>query len=560
MLNNQKKIEKTSVILAISIILFSFMLMPLVSADLFSSSKDLKVNIDETSQLFFLGDISFFGSFLGMDLNLSLDAYAEYLSLIDEYISDSSDLQEFLTIDDVYGIPVFSESTLEQSTVFIVNTTLFSIVDELNPPELLDQLDHYFISVEHASITVTEGVAILGSDVQEFQVHHDGSYGFGGFFQLPFNEFPANGLGIISDQETIITVPSQTSLFYPFNAKIEIISTDDTRYTITDQNTIILVKSIDTTEVIQESLIHYFPLPDERVNDAEVTISVTETDLSNANPTMLIQSVTNQVSDFSDINTEHIFSFDQEQSVITLFSNLFNSGLILLNVTQPVEIDDNTFESAELLAGRGPEYVITVDQQKTLPIAIEGSSSLIFLNDHIHTETAKNSENGVILPLFSIILWIGAVMSILFYFHLKQNHQLIESTRDEPEILRKKGIRILSYTLTFLIFFILVDLEFSFQFGISFFSSMNTSINGFFVIILLLVQFLILAFIGFLYALPSLIIHNNVFKTLVKNKYNFLTRFLLLFPIFWLGLQIYFLVILNIFLSFVPWSSIMGLG
>jgi hypothetical protein len=558
MLNNEKtkKITKLSIML---VIIFFLLCNPLVSADLFSNEKNLNLDIDESTQLFFLGDISFSGSFQAVDINLSLESYKEYLSLVDTYLG-TADLEAFLSLNEVYGFPVFSETKLEQSTVYIINTTLFSVIDQLTPQELLNQLDNYFTMVENASILVKNGVAILGSNVEHFQVDHDQSYGIGGFFQLPLEDFRTNGLGIISDEESIITIPTQTSLFYPFNAKIEITNNEQKTITIADSNTIILVKTNEETELIQDSLLHYFPLPTQETIPTSVTISVTQTDLSTSNPTALIQSVSEALSDFEDVNIEELLSFDQEQSVITLASQMFNSGLILINTTQPVNIDDYTIESADVLVGRGPEYIITVNQQQTLPISVTGTSTLLFLNDHIYTYTAKDSENGVALPFFSILLWIGAIISIGLFFFFKQKQRLVDSTNDAIELLQKRWIRILIYAAVFFIFFVLVDLEFSAKFGVSFFSSLNLSIERMFVLIFLLIQLLILAILFVFYALPALFIHDMLSKTLVKNPYQIMTKIIILIPVFWLGLQIYFLVLLNIFLSFVPWSTVMGLG
>jgi hypothetical protein len=49
-------------------------------------------------------------------------------------------------------------------------------------------------------------------------------------------------------------------------------------------------------------------------------------------------------------------------------------------------------------------------------------------------------------------------------------------------------------------------------------------------------------------------------KTTLKNRYQFFTKILVILPLFWFGIQIYFLVLFNVFLSFLPLSSLVGLG
>lgn len=558
--NHQKKFKniiRSLVLFLVGISLF----LPSVSAQLFQDSNSIQLSTNETTAIYFIGDISLSGSFQGIQFDQDSNSIQQYMPFLQD-ISSFLELPDFTSLSTLYGFPLFSETRLNDADVFVVNTTYLSSINEYSAAELLSLKDEIVTSFSNVSLKIKNGIALFGSDTQKYQVNHNQSYGFGGFFQLPVtSQLPSTGIGIISDEKSLFTVPTNTSLIYPYNSEIDILNKENVVYHVSQSDQIILIKTSKKISFHQQSTVHFFPLLINDNSSSEAILSITQLDSPSISILPLLDDFTDTISSIDDTVDQSVLPVNQQlETVIPYLSELFNSGIILLNSSHNVLIDGNHLSNSMMLAGRGPEFTITLNQQESSPVFIQGESTLLFVDDHFYTSNTENSENGIILPLISILLWIVALASILFYWSTKTKNRLLPAKKDAPPVFQKQWVRILMYGIIFGILFLLVELQFSFLFGLSFLSLPATQNATLITIIFFLVQCIILVFFFFLYAFPAVLIHNMLCKTIIKNKYQFLTKLIILIPFFWLGLQLYFLVMLNIFLSFIPIPSITGLG
>lgn len=554
-------ISRRNRIIFIGIVLFcSVGLGEPTYAQLFSDSTML-TTVSETTPFFFFGDINLSGLFKGVKIDYPIDLSDDQAVLLKNYFS-SEDVQDFFPMDSLYAFPVFQETTICDVTIHLVNMSFLLALDRFSLEESIEKNDRMFTSFSNASVHIKKGIALFGSNQEKIQVYLNQSYGIGGLFQFPFPiESLTSGLCIFSHQESIMTSKTDTSVLIPFESEIHIISGDEDTFNLSDPNTLILLNTRDSVTLRQDSILHFFPLVSNSIATAEATIIVTESQLLQTNPLSLLNEANDRISEIDDMALSDLFLLDHElDSLMTLVSYVLNSGIVVLNSSQPIMIDDVQIPSASILAGRGPEYSIILNQQTTLPVLITGTSSLIFINDHIYTPSAKTVDKGITLPFWSILLWIAAIISILYYWSVKKQHRLINEDNEEPKIIQKKWVRVVLYSSIFLICFVLIDWEFSFRFGISFFTIISLQVEMLLIIILLLVQLLVLTLLFTLYALPALLVHTMIFRTTIKNKYHFFTKLIIPVPLVWIGIQIYFLVLFNIFLLMIPISSFPGFG
>ena len=558
--NHQKKFK--SITLSIVIFLLGVSLfVPSVSAQLFQDSNSIEISTNETTPIYLIGNISLSGSFQGIQFDQRTNSIQQYISFLQE-ISLILEIPDFTSLAELYGFPLFSETRLNDATVFVINTTYLSSINEYSAVELISLKDEIVTSFSDVSINVKQGIALFGSDAQKYQVNHNQSYGFGGFFQLPFNsQLPSNGIGIISDEKSLFTVQTNTSLVYPYNSEIDIIDGENVVYHVSQSDQIILIKTSKNVSLHQHSTVHFFPLLTDDNSSSEALLSITQINSPSNDILSLLDDFTETMSSIDDSVDQSVFPINQQlQTVIPYLSELFNSGIILTNTSNDVRIDGKNLSNPMILAGRGPQFTLTLNQQESSPVSIQGESTLLFVDDHFYTSTAENSENGITLPLISILLWIAAIVSILFYWSLKTKHRLLTKNNDAFYLFQKRWVRILIYGIILGILFLLVDLQFSFRFGLSLITQPAAQNNALITLIFFLIQSIILVFLFFLYAFPAVLIHNMICRTTIKNNYQFLTKLIILIPFFWVGLHLYFLVLLNIFLSIIPLPSITGLG
>lgn len=552
----KKSIVGNLLILLIIVILVSTQ----ASAQLFDDTHEIETIVDETTSVFFLGDVSFEGSFQAVQMDSFIDSFSEYIELLGSNLFPT-DLHSFSYWDTIYGFPVFSKTIINQVTVYEINTTILSSIDASSIHEILLEVDQIITTYDQASIFVSDGIALIGSDIQEYTVDHLEAYAVGGLFQLDISQdFPSKGLGMISDQTSYIYCDTNDLFIYPLESTIEIIQNNQTIRKIIDSETILLIKTTDRAVISQDSLLHYFPLLSENAI-AQVTVSIEETDTPDLDILSLFNKINETFSLLGENPLQEFISFnDPIQSMIPLISQILNSGIVIVNSTQPITIGETTTSDVNIIASRGPEFVMNIDQQSSAPITLTGFSSLLFIDDHLFTEAAEQSDNGITYPLWSIILWIAAIGSIFYYLLLrKQNKPLIQS-EDKIPILQNRWLKIILPICVIFSCFFIIDLTFSIRFGLSFFTLLSMQTNSMITGLFLLVELIGLVIIFIMYALPIRFLHDMICKTIIRNDYQKITKILVIIPVFWIGIQLYLLVLFNIILSFLPISSLTSLG
>ena len=156
-----------------------------------------------------------------------------------------------------------------------------------------------------------------------------------------------------------------------------------------------------------------------------------------------------------------------------------------------------------------------------------------------------------------------AFASIVFYYLVKTkklNLNLNVKNTKNIDVLDNNIIRLIIPILVFLVFFFLIDLTFSMRIGLSFLGLLNMQTNMMILGVFFLIELLLLLIMFLMYALPSRLIHDMMCKTLIENKYQRVSKFIVTIAVFWVGIQLYLFVLFNIILSFIPLSSISALG
>ncbi|MBS3778352.1 MAG: hypothetical protein KGY50_03555, partial [Candidatus Thermoplasmatota archaeon] len=199
------------------------------------------------------------------------------------------------------------------------------------------------------------------------------------------------------------------------------------------------------------------------------------------------------------------------------------------------------------------------NQQFALPVSINGNSSLLFVNNQLYTTNAASSDKGITSPLWSVVLWVGVFACILFYF-LAKKYDVLNQELKGSLLFSKKWEKLLFNIALLIVCFFIVDFSVSFRFGLSFFTLIGMNVDIMITSLFFIGQLLILCIIFILYALPAQLIHNILSRSVIQHKYQQLTKILVALPFFWIGIQLYLLVLFNILLSFLPLPSIVPIG
>lgn len=561
MFTNHQKKHNHIIFSIVIVLLLCSLVTPSVNAQLFSESSSIQFSTHESTPVFVLGNLSLSGSFQGIEFDEISSLIQESTLTLEETLG-TLDIPDFTVLTTVYGFPLFSETIIDDATVYLVNTTYLSSITDYSSVELLSLQNEIISSFSNVSITVNKGIAFFGSNTSTYDVEFEESYGLGGIFQLPFSDqFFSQGLGIVSDQQSLFSVPSDTSLLYPYQSEIMIRDGNKILTTVSQSDQLLLLKTTDDTTIQQKSTVHFFPLPTSEPTSSKATLTISDGDPSSETLNILFKNLSETISQIDDTEDQSVLPIPDQFELFTPYlSQIFDGGLIILNASEELLVEETSILNPTLILARGPEFSLTLDQKESLPISLNGESTLLFVNDHFYSSNAQQSETGIALPLLSIILWIAAVVSIIFYWSAKTQKKLVSQPDEKPAILQNRWIRILLYGVVLVILFLLIDQQFSSQFGLSLLTLPATQNDTIIPLVFFLIQCVILLFFFLMYAFPSILIHNVLCKTTIRNSYQFLTKILVFLPVFWIGMQLYFLILFNIFLSFISIPSINGLG
>lgn len=443
--------------------------------------------------------------------------------------------------------PLIGSSTIADiSNISIIPQQAIESIDPENIMEILDELKFF----SDVSISLTNGLFLIGTAGTPIQYTYDDPSCFSGFISFPFEEFTSvNSFFCLSEQEStaLYDYNDDYILIYPLSEEgdIRIYSSTGGEIWNNHQSQSFLYLENNDFHILEDSSIHILPL-DSSSEDSTLQYILTPSEQT-PNIMEMIQHVDELGEDFDMSSIPFISENDQGMQFVTSLSSMLNGGIIFVNHSKNVEINGASHSFENFGFTRVDQATIT---SSPLGVSVDADYALIFLGDHFYSSQAATSENGVGLPIFPILFWIGAIVSIiLFQFFLKK--------RDKKYVINDKRIHYISiiiHILGFIIAFLLLNTAVQHQFGISFFQEL--SINGLTMIagILLLIQ-CVLWVLGFLFAaLPIGIIVSKILSFFGFDKtYRHFSKgatALLIWPIAVIYLTMLFNIVLLFFNPF----------
>ncbi len=441
-------------------------LTSVTQAAVFSNEIDMQAEIPEGTWTVGLGETAVQGSLYGFkneEISSILKNYAED-PLISSYINPDiltnphlfplTGVTSFDDIENVTLIPIslLESLTIENAMQFVTDIQFFSDV----------------------SLSVQQDLSVLVTSGKKMDFNLEQASTLSGILPFSFGNI-TDQISFFSIADTNITAhyyyDGSTSIIYPYVESLNIDVLDSEGNTIwnNQQEEYIIILSNPFFSFTDSSLYHIFPLLHEnkvpifsmRLRPAEIPPDIQHI-LSR------IQSIS---ENFEDINIPFIDDQITTNNVVDSLSSLLNGGLIFVNITKSVNIDesDQSFESIGF--NRVEDASISLSSSQNLQV--DGEFRLIFLGNHIYNPQAPSTENGLAFPIFPIILWIVAVGILIYFYITKIKKEAQYKIGDKPLLY----LCIIIHIFGLLIAFILYDYEISYQFGNSFMQ--EVSMHGF---------------------------------------------------------------------------------
>jgi len=490
------------------------------------------------SMLFSLGKTDVSGTFYGIKNDELFGSFQELEDnpIVSSYID--SDL-----IENLHVFPLIGSSTIAD----ISNITVIpnEIMGSIEPEDMMNIVSEirYFSDV---SISLSNGLFLIATSDNPIQYDFNERSCFSGLISLPFKGFESvNSFIFLSEQDSTASYDYNEDhiMIYSFSeeGEIKIISSAGDEIWNNHQSQSILYLDNDDFQIVEYSPIHILPL-DSSIKESTVQCKLTPSEKT-PNIMAMFQHVDELGEDFDMDSLPFISNDDQGLQIFKSLSSMLNGGIVFVNHSENVKIDGVSKSFENFGFTRVDQATIT---SLTSGVSVNVDYALIFLGNHFYSSQAATSDNGVELPIFPIIFWIGAIISlVLFKFFLKK--------QDKKHIINDKKIHYISIIIHitgFIIAFVLINSAVQHQFGISFFQEL--SLNGFTLITgaFLLIQF-VLWVLGFLFAaLPIGIIISKLssffgFDKTYRHFFKGATA-LLIWPI----AAIYLTMLINVVLMF----------
>jgi len=494
--------------------------------------------VSPNSMLFCLGKTDVSGTFYGIKNDELFGSFQELADnpIVSSYID--SDL-----IENLHVFPLIGSSTIADiSNITIIPNEIMGSIELEDIMDIVSEI-RYFSDV---SISLSNGLFLIGTSDDPIQYDFSEESCFTGFISLPFEGFESvNSFFCLSEQNSTASYDYNEDhiIIYSFSdeSEIKIFSSTGDEIWNNHQSQSILYLDNNDFQIVEYSPIHILPL-DSSSKESTIQCKISPSEKT-PNIMAMIQHVDELGEDFDMNNIPFISENDGGLQFIKSLSSMLNGGIIFVNHSENVKIEgvSNSFENFGFT--RVDQATISSSESGVL---VDADYSLIFLGDHFYSSQAATSENGVGLPIFPIIFWIGAIISlILFKFFLKK--------QDKKYIINDKKIHYISIIIHiagFIIAFVLLNSAVQHQFGISFFQEI--SLNGFTMIagVFLLIQ-CVLWVLGFLFAaLPIGIIVSKLlsFFGFDKTYRHFFKGATSLF--IWPIVAIYLTMLINVVLMF----------
>jgi hypothetical protein len=477
--------NKNLLIIGLLVVFLSF--NPIVTSQILSPIADLEGTIDSDTVVYFVGNTKVSGIFQGYRIDFLVNN--PLFSQIDAF-------------------PLFGSSLFEDiESVRIIDTDIVGI----EPLEDLFNLnDDNFSSFTNVKIIANEGPFILGVD--ESNLTFDSSLDFAVSsvvdIQLQQGE-TIPFLTIISPSKMNILYSGESVfLFQPSeNGSIAIVDSDgNLLWNKNTTNKIFLIDDKDFS-FIQDSPLYLFPLTETNEN---VELSLTPANLEPVDLVSLTEEVTTTAQGFGDISdvSEKIEGFDD---IISTISSIINGGLILVETDDIFTIDNTPQKFSNFGFARGEKFQATISPEID-SIKVKGDYKLIFLGNHFYTAQAKESENGITLPILLIFIWIAAIGLFFFSkYYIKK-----DTTREFDE--KYTRYFLFFHIISLIIAFILLDREISFQFGSSAIDSLLGQGFSLIAVVFIVIE-LVMWVLGYLIlAIPIYLISMQGFKAIGIGK------------------------------------------
>ena len=522
------------------ILLFS----SITSAQILSPVAHLEGELDFTNQLFFIGTLKIQGQFQGypyepLENNQNLNTINNYFNIT---LS-----QQFNTI------PLFETTIQNLQDVLIVNSSDL----ELNSLEDVENLKQNVERFSQVTLIAKEGLFLLGMNQGHMHLKTTTSFAISGLIQFTFQQNKLPLFLLITPSKIITTYTGQTALFFSQSNDSHvslIVNHNRIVWSGSAKNTLFLINDSNFSTT-QNSKMYFFPINTQTQSD-DIIIQVQPADNINVDIPSFFTDITNQLTKFSELNTENFADqLDNYQNIFETIQSMLNGALILIQTSETVEIDQTTQTFENVGLARGNQFTITIPSE-TETITLEGDYKLIFLGDHLYTSQAQESDTGVTFPLLFIIIWIIAILLIfLFKYHIKKDDY--GSRFYWQEQLKKPALAF--HIIALILTFILMDREISYQFGMSALDALFGAgglILGVFVVIQIIVWIL-----GYLaLALPLQIILRYMFTyfNFEKNTKG-ITKGIAAFSI-WIFSAFYVKLIVNLVLLMIGANTLFPMG
>lgn len=408
----------------------------ITNAQIFSPVAHMEGTIDIETMAFFIGQISFSGSFKGYKID---------------------DLPDNPLFDDINAYPLFGNSIFED----IENVTIFDI-NITNIGSFEDILNLTMTNVSHFSnvnIFANKGPFLLGTDHGNINIYSSLDYAISSVISLDLymgNKIPF--FTIITRSHIDTQFSGESALLVQTSSNGDIIIVDDTGNKLWNgdsANKIFFIEDVNLS-FIQDPPLYMFPLIE---NNEDIEVFVSPSESTDIDIYSLFEDVTYATAGLVDIPdvSNMIQGLDE---IISTVSTIVNGGMFLLETDDSFTIDDSTQIFSNIGFARGNKFKVTISP-KTQVTKIDGDYKLIFLGGHLYSSQAKDSENGLAFPLPILIVWvIAAILFLLFRYYLK-----IDANKELDEKIKK--YLLIFHIVVLIVAFTLLDREISYQFGSS---------------------------------------------------------------------------------------------
>ncbi|MFO8078351.1 MAG: hypothetical protein R6U21_06910 [Thermoplasmatota archaeon] len=532
------------------------MIIPQCSAQMFSSTIPFEATVPVNTITVGIGKTEVSGYFYGINMSeiISIPSLDQYQTSLDiTNLTDTIDLSFF---DSLYGFPLFAPIVFSSvSEVLIINNSIFN-----NPPSSPIELQQFIQDVEifeNVTISVDQGLAFFGTNGQKVSMSSSASFALSGFAELPvFSKNDFDTFFLLSMSPRLLHYSENTSMLYPFSPStlINIISSEGSMlWNQSGTDSFLLIKH-DRVTITDESPLHLYPLSSNKAkkNYSQLEMEITPAEQQDINIDDLLSSLSKISTAEENISIPFdILKNNMLRESLSSVSPMMNGAFLLVDRNETVVIDGRGQFISSFVFVRSKKVSISIDDNLPFVKKISSQGDLFFVNDYFFVQSAKDSENGLYLPILPIIVWVGALLCFLLLKYnviRKKEREYVEEITDKKISLALIGIRLLSIG----IIFFLLDFEVKQLLGTSAFHMLFN--HFFWPIFLLLLGFqLVLWFIGYLccaFPLQYLIITSFNCLPINKTYRKTMGKSIGLLGI-WLFAGLYMLLVLNIILFFI---------